>query len=185
MRRHRELAAIAAVAILGALLAAGCSAENPGTEPAAGTTRATGAEPSIGSPSAAKTPAPATSPSEQVAGTIVHFTTGTTVVEATISEDTPTTRDFLSMLPMTLEFEDYGGREKITYPARPFDYDGAPGITPQAGDLFSYMPWGNLGFFYDADGLGHDDDLVRLGTTDDLDQVQLLDGQVVTIQRAQ
>lgn len=112
------------------------------------------------------------------------FTAGATVVEVTISEDTPTTRDFLSMLPMTLEFEDYGGREKIAYPPRQFDYDGAMGITPRAGDLFSFMPWGNLGFFYEAEGLGHSDDLVRLGTTDDLDQVMLLDGQQVTIERA-
>ncbi|MCX4473046.1 hypothetical protein OOK41_22490 [Micromonospora sp. NBC_01655] len=50
-------------------------------------------------------------------------------------------------------------------------------MTLENADPFSYMPWGNLGFFYRADGLGHSDDLVRTGTTDDLH----LDGQNVRI----
>jgi hypothetical protein len=119
-----------------------------------------------------------------VVGTVVRFSAGSTAVRVTIEEDTSTTRDFLSMLPMTLPFEDYDGREKVTTPPRPFDYDGATGMTPENGDLFSYVPWGNLGFFYHADGLGHSDDLVRLGTTDDLDQIMNLDGQDVTIEVA-
>lgn len=121
--------------------------------------------------------------SQAVIGTVVRFTAGEALVEAVI-EDTPTTRSFLEMLPMTLEFSDYGGREKISYPPDSFDYDGADGMTPQTGDLFSYMPWGNLGFFYDGDGMSHSDSLVRLGTTDDIDQILLLDGQEVTIEIA-
>lgn len=85
------------------------------------------------------------------------------------------------MLPMTLEFEDYAGMEKISYPPRGFDTAGNQGMTPAVGDLFSYIPWSNLGFFYDTGTLGHDDNLLRLGTTDDLDAVMELDGQQVTI----
>jgi len=127
-------------------------------------------------------PAPEPSQEQGVIGTVVEFAAGTAVVEVTIHEDTPTTRDFLSMLPMTLPFEDYAGMEKIAYPARAFDYTGSEaGITPQVGDLFSYKPWGNLGFFYGVDGLGHSTELVRIGTTEDLGAVMQLDGQDVTI----
>lgn len=121
----------------------------------------------------------------KVAGTVVRFTTGSTVVTVAITEDTATARDFVSMLPMTLAFEDFHGQEKVATPPRPFDYTGAPGMTPQVGDLFSYKPWGNLGFFYNVDGLGHSDDLVRLGTTTDLDAVMDLEGRRVTIDGAE
>lgn len=114
----------------------------------------------------------------------MRFAAGDTVVRVTIVEDTPTTRDFLSMLPMTLPFEDYAGMEKIAYPPRGFDTTGNAGMTPKAGDLFSSIPWGNLGFFTDAGALGHSDQLVRIGTTDDLDGVMRLDGQDVTIRIA-
>lgn len=128
------------------------------------------------------TPVPADETEDTIVGTTVHFTAGDTVIEVMIHEDTPTTRDFLSMLPMTLPFEDYAGMEKITYPERAFDYTGSEeGITPEVGDVFSYKPWGNLGFFYGVDGLGHSTQLVRIGATEDLDAVMELDGQDVTI----
>ncbi|TMS51143.1 cyclophilin-like fold protein [Mycobacterium sp. DBP42] len=118
---------------------------------------------------------------DEVTGTAVHFTTGSTVVEVTINEDTPTTRDFLAMLPITLTFEDFNRMEKIAYPPRGFDTTGNTGMTPKVGDLFSYIPWSNLGFFYNTGSLGFSEQLVRIGTTDDLDAVMRLDGQQVTI----
>lgn len=116
-----------------------------------------------------------------VTGTVVNFTTGSTVVKVTIHGDTPTTRDFLSMLPMTLTFEDFNGMEKIAYPARGFDTAGNKGMTPQVGDLFSYIPWRNLGFFYDTGSLGFSEHLVRIGSTDDIDAIRKLDGRDVSI----
>lgn len=118
---------------------------------------------------------------DDVSETIVHFTAGSTVVEVTIHEETPTTRDFLAMLPMTLTFEDFNGMEKIAYPPRGFDTTGNEGMAPRVGDLFSYIPWSNLGFFYDTGTLGFSRQLVRIGTTDDLDAVMELDGQEATI----
>lgn len=176
MTNTRRIAAISAAAVMAALLSA-CTAPGPdddASSPRSATTAAPSPEPS----SASETTA---APSDHVVGTVVNFTAGDTVVEVTITEDTATTRDFLSRLPMTQEFEDYGGQEKITYPEPTFDYTGTEGMAPQVGDLFSYKPWGNLGFFYNTDGLGHSDDLVRLGTTDDLDAVMELDGEHVTI----
>lgn len=162
----------AAVGAGAALMCAGCAAPSD-PRPA---------------PGSASEPAP--SPAEVargVAGTVVHFTTATgTVVEVTIHEDTPTTRDFVSMLPMTLRFEDHAGVEQVASPERALDYAGSEGgMTPEAGDLFSYKPWGNLGFFTDADGLGHSTQLVRIGTTDDLDSVARLEDQDVTISIAE
>lgn len=70
---------------------------------------------------------------------------------------------------------------KVTDPPRPLDYRDAPGIEPKPGDLFSYIPWGNLGFFYTTDGLEFSTDLVRIGTTDDLDQIRQLEGTPVRV----
>ena len=111
----------------------------------------------------------------------VRFTAGSVVAEAVIDADTPTTRSFLAMLPMTLSFSDFGDQEKVASPPDGFDYSGAEGMKPEVGDLFSYRPWGNLGFFYNVDGSTYSDALVRIGTTDDLDQIELLDGQDVNI----
>lgn len=66
-----------------------------------------------------------------------------------VLEDNATTRDFLSMLPMTLTFEDYAGSEKISYLPRDLSTEGAPSIyDPSVGDLILYAPWGNLAVFY-------------------------------------
>ena len=64
-------------------------------------------------------------------------------------EDNAATRDFLSMLPVTLTFQDYAGSEKISYLPRSLSTDGAPGTyDPAVGDLILYAPWGNLAVFY-------------------------------------
>lgn len=64
-------------------------------------------------------------------------------------EDNATTRDFLSMLPVTLTFQDYAGSEKISYLSRSLSTDGAPSTyDPDVGDLILYAPWGNLAIFY-------------------------------------
>jgi hypothetical protein len=52
------------------------------------------------SPAAA--PAPLRAGDAAVVGTVVRFTSATTSVDVTIGEDIPATRDFLSMLPLTL-----------------------------------------------------------------------------------
>ena len=64
-------------------------------------------------------------------------------------EDNATTHDFLSMLPVTLTFQDYAGSEKISYLPRSLSTDGAPSAyDPDVGDLILYAPWGNLAIFY-------------------------------------
>lgn len=70
--------------------------------------------------------------------------------------------DFLSMLPLTLEFEDFNNTEKIAYLPRSLTTEDAPsGYTPKAGDFSYYAPWGNLSIFYKD--FRYSDSLVKLG----------------------
>ena len=70
------------------------------------------------------------------------------VVTATLI-DSETTRDFVSLLPLTLTFEDYAGTEKISDLPRRLSTEGAPaGSDPSVGDITYYAPWGNLAIFY-------------------------------------
>jgi hypothetical protein len=72
-----------------------------------------------------------TQQSDSLEGTVVRFTGGGTSVDVTIGADNVTTRDFVSMLPLTLRLEEFSGREKISYLPRELDVDGAPGSDPK------------------------------------------------------
>ncbi|MFG2039069.1 cyclophilin-like fold protein [Dactylosporangium sp. NPDC048998] len=116
--------------------------------------------------------------------TRVRFRTGSaTVVVGLI--DSPTSRDLVSKLPLSLTFEDFAGKEKISYlPAR-LATDGSPGSAPTNGTLIYYKPWGNLGLFYNASG-GHDDNLITLGTVESgMDQLDRLGQGTVTVEALQ
>jgi hypothetical protein len=120
---------------------------------------------------------------EQVVGTVVRFSAGATSVEVTIGEDNPAVRDFLSMLPLTLTLEEFAGREKIAYLPRELTHAGSPGSDPENGDLIYYVPWGNLGFYYNTAGIGYSDQTIHFGTYDaSLDQLAQLEGQDVTVE---
>jgi len=114
-----------------------------------------------------------------LASTTVYFMTATTQFAVQVTEDNAASRDFLSKLPMTVEFQDFHGMEKIAFPEVKIDTAEAPGMTAQVGDFFCYAPWGNFGFFYKP--MEYSADNVRIGTTEDLEAVLALDGQRVTI----
>ena len=77
--------------------------------------------------------------------------------------DTPTARDFLAMLPLTLVFEDYHGTEKISdLPARLSAAGSPAGFDPDVGTVAYFAPWGNLAVFYRD--FGYSNGLVELGT---------------------
>ncbi|MGH2379836.1 MAG: cyclophilin-like fold protein [Candidatus Limnocylindria bacterium] len=112
----------------------------------------------------------------------MRFSAGSTAVELTIDQDNPAVRDFLSMLPLSLALEEFGGREKIAYLPRELALDGSPGSDPEDGDLIYYVPWGNLGFYYNTSGIGYSDDTIHLGTYDaSLAELQELEGRDVTV----
>jgi len=61
--------------------------------------------------------------------------------------DNPQTRDFISLLPLSLTMENYAN-ERIAYLPRKLSDKNAPaGSTPKTGDLSYYAPWGNIAVF--------------------------------------
>lgn len=86
-------------------------------------------------------------------------------------EDSATTRDLLSLLPLTLALEDHAATEKIGDLPRKLTPEGAPaGHEPSAGDIAYYAPWGNLALFHKP--FGYSPGLIRLGRID-------LDGELL------
>ena len=119
------------------------------------------------------------SDAREIVGTIVRFSSNTTAVDVTIGRDSPAVRDFLSLLPLTLTLEEFAGREKISYLPRELRHRGSPGSDPKSGGLIYFVPWGNLGFYYNAEGIGYSDDTIHLGTFDAaLAQLEGLEGEV-------
>lgn len=79
--------------------------------------------------------------------------------------DSPTTRDFIALLPLTLKLDDYASTEKIAYLPKKLTAQGAPaGVDPDVGDITYYAPWGNLAIFYRD--FGYSTGLIKLGRID-------------------
>ncbi|MCQ6268853.1 cyclophilin-like fold protein [Fictibacillus sp. WQ 8-8] len=74
----------------------------------------------------------------------------------------PTSKEFLSLLPLTLKFEDYAGTEKISNLPKKLTKEDAPsGCDASVGDFTYYSPWGNLAIFYRDFGFASG--LIKLG----------------------
>jgi len=120
-----------------------------------------------GSPEARVTASPslALSTRQDVGQTRVRFTVGDAEIIVRIAEN-PTSRDFVSMLPVTLSFRDFNAMEKIGDLPRRLTTEGSTGSPPANGDLICFVPWGNLGFFYDAArrDVSFDDQVIPIGT---------------------
>ena len=71
-------------------------------------------------------------------------------------------RDFIEMLPMTMELKDYASTEKIYGLSEKLSTKGSPsGSAARAGDIAYYVPWGNLVLFYKD--FGYSNGLIILG----------------------
>lgn len=91
----------------------------------------------------------------------LKITIGDKSVMATMY-DNATAKDFISMLPLTLNLDDYAGTEKISYLSRKLTTQGATsGCDPDVGDITYYAPWGNLAIFYKD--YGYASGLIKLG----------------------
>ena len=162
-----------------ALLLSGCSTA-PGEQRVTSTSPSTSASPGT-------TPAPTANPTEEppvdtVIGTTIRFTAPDGTIDVTLDEDNPAVRDLLTMLPMTLDFEDFNGVEKIAYPPRDIQTDGSPPSSAGAGDLAIYVPWGDIAFFYAGERGTPSADIVHLGVFDATsDQLQALESGDVTV----
>ncbi len=127
--------------------------------------------------------APEASPGEAVRMKI-SLKIGDTRLTATLI-DSQTTRDFVSLLPLTLTWEDYAATEKISNLPRKLSTKGAPsGSDPSVGDIAYYAPWGNLAIFYKD--FGYSNGLVILGRIDSGTETFHVPGSVnVTIELVQ
>lgn len=177
----RLLVPLAAIAVL-----SGCASTTEGGETPGATSETPAVSTAPAAPSAIPGPETSEPPSvvdgDPVAGTVVRFTGAGATVDVTIGEDNPTVRDFLSLLPTTVTVEEYAGAEKIAYLERELDTSGSPGFDPEDGDLIYYAPWGNLGFYYDASGIGFSEQTIQIGQYDaDLDELTALEGADVSI----
>lgn len=68
--------------------------------------------------------------------------------------------DFLKQLPLTLNFEDFAGEEKIAYLNRKL-IAANENLKSEKSDFCYYAPWGNLAVFYK--GYGNAPGLIKLG----------------------
>jgi len=66
--------------------------------------------------------------------------------------DSKTTRDFISLLPVTLTMNDLFGREKIGHLPRAISEGGAPRHTYEIGDVAYWSPGPDLAIYYHHDG---------------------------------
>jgi len=111
--------------------------------------------------------------------------TASETLTATLS-DTPTARDLVAQLPLTLDLSDYASTEKIaTLPRKLTTRDAPSGSDPEVGSLAYYAPWGNLAFFYKD--FGYSRGLILLGTVDGdgIDALAHLPNSKLTIERAE
>ena len=78
-------------------------------------------------------------------------------------DDNTTVKDFVSLLPMTVNMTDFAGAEKIFYLPRKLSTDVAEaGVRPVTGDIAYYAPWGNIAVFYND--AAYSSSLYRIGT---------------------
>lgn len=113
--------------------------------------------------------------------TKIRLKVGDKVLTATLI-DSKTTRDFISLLPLTLTLEDYARTEKVSgLPKRLSTEDAPSGSDPSIGDIAYYAPWGNLAIFYRD--FGYSSGLVILGKIDSgIEALNLPGSLTVTIE---
>lgn len=76
--------------------------------------------------------------------------------------DNPTSRDFLSRLPLTLTFKEFGGFEKLSILDKELSTENAPsGSDPEVGDIGYYAPWKDVNMYYKD--WNYSSGLVKLG----------------------
>ena len=115
----------------------------------------------------------------------VRFTVADAEIVVRIA-DNPTSRDFVSMLPLTLDFRDFNAMEKVGDLPRRLTTQGSTGSAPANGDLIYFVPWGNLGFFYDTESrdASFDDRVIPIGTVESgYDRLNDLETEPVRVER--
>ncbi|MFA6040839.1 MAG: cyclophilin-like fold protein [Methylophilus sp.] len=122
--------------------------------------------------------------SEAKIGTNICLTINGKSITATLNNSVAS-KDFISMLPISLKLEDFAKTEKISYLPRKLSLTGAAsGYAPAVGDITYYAPWGNLAIFYKESKVGFARGLISLGKIDgDINHLLGADGAILTIEK--
>lgn len=121
---------------------------------------------------------------EESAVTDIRITVGDQTFIAQLA-DNPTARDLVDQIPLTLQFRDFNGVEKIAKLPRPLTMEGVPaGADPEINDIGYYAPSGDLVLYYGD--VGYFNGIVRIGRLDAADMSVIErqpDGFELTIDR--
>jgi len=77
----------------------------------------------------------------------LKITVGEKVIMATLYNNS-TSKDFITLLPLTTTLEDYVNTEKIHFLTKKLSVDNSQKPGQVTGDIAYYVPWGNLAIFY-------------------------------------
>nr|WP_133889353.1 cyclophilin-like fold protein [Streptomyces sp. BK208] len=169
--------ALTATATTGLLLLAACACSDTSPEQTPATD-----SPSSASGQPQTSVSASTSGSDRRTPMDIHVTIDGRPVDATLN-DSPAARDLASLLPLTLDLEDFHDTERIADPPRKLTTEGAPEpAAAKVGDIAYFAPWGNLAIFY-KDGPSASSDLLILGHID-ADADQLSGADRITIKAA-
>ncbi len=170
--------------LLAALLLPACSApvgtpddgRGPGEAPVAPPT--TGARKPTGpTPTAETSSTPP--PTAATGSTPLLVTVDGQTVEATLGSS-PAARELVRRLPLTLDFRDFNGVEKISRLPGGLPMDGMPeGDDPEPGDIGYYAPTGDLVLYYGD--VGYFDGIARLGRMSSTDLLSDASGGELTV----
>ncbi|MDQ0401513.1 cyclophilin-like fold protein [Streptomyces sp. NPDC000349] len=155
---RRALTATATTGLL-LLAASACSADSPAEQtPSTDSTSSASGQPQTSVSASA-------SGSDRRTPMDIRVTIDGRPVDATLN-DSPAARDLASLLPLTLDLEDFHGTERIADPPRKLTTEGAPEpAAAKVGDIAYFAPWGNLAIFY-KNGPSASQDLLILGHID-------------------
>ncbi|WP_329468991.1 cyclophilin-like fold protein [Streptomyces sp. NBC_01723] len=155
---RRALTATATTGLL-LLAASACSDDSPAEQtPATDSTSSASGQPQTSVSASA-------SGSDRRTPMDIRVTIDGRPVDATLN-DSPAARDLASLLPLTLDLEDFHGTERIADPPRKLTTEGAPEpAAAKVGDIAYFAPWGNLAIFY-KNGPSASQDLLILGHID-------------------
>lgn len=123
------------------------------------------------------------SPGSTMEGARIKLTINENEVYVNLN-NSKSSNDLLSLLPLTLELEDFNSTEKIAYLPREITTKDAPdGYTPEPLDFAYYAPWGNISIFYKE--FRYSESLIKLGEIESgIENLEnISDGTLVTIER--
>jgi hypothetical protein len=171
----------AATTLLTLFVLTACSSSTPGAESSPSEQRSASPRPST--PPSPPATSGTGSGTDAIVGTVLRFSSAAASVDVTVDQDNPAVRDLLSKLPLRLTLEEFAGREKVSYLPEGLEHGGSPGSDPEDGDLIYFVPWGNLGFYYNAEGIGYSDQTIHIGRYESsLDELRQLEGAEVAVE---